>query len=54
MYIHYRQFLTGDFVFVAGAWALSSDISAGNAPPGFLTSGFALKDVFASDPLVLL
>ena len=29
-------------------------VSAGYAPPGFITSGFAVEDVSASDPLVLL
>ena len=40
---------------MAGGWAFSSDISAGNAPPGFITSGFAVKNVSvsASYPLVL-
>ena len=32
------------FVFVTGGWALASDISAGNAPPGFMASGFTVGD----------
>ncbi len=36
------------FVFVTGGWALASDISAGNAPPGFMASGFTVGDVSAS------